>query len=236
MVTLSGTDLVEVWAAGRAGAPGAGADALLARGGDDVPAMSPGGRDRALLELHASVFGPALDGVAACPRCGELLDVGVQIEQLLGAVRPHGDRDEVRVHDGGDVRVEYRLPTVADLRARPPDGAALLDACVTRATVDGAQVAPGELPAAARAAIEAAMEEGDPFAEVTLALACPACGDEWGETLDPAPFVWAALGDAARRLVADVADLASAFGWSEHDVLTMSPGRRRLYLEVVRGS
>jgi hypothetical protein len=112
----------------------------------------------------------------------------------------------------------------------------LLDACVVRATVDGTDVLPSELPGAAREAVEAAMEEGDPFAEVTLTLACPACGHEWAETLDPAPFVWAALGDAARRLVADVADLASAFGWSEHDVLTMSPGRRRLYLDVVRAS
>jgi len=236
MAMLSGTDLVEVWAARRAGAPAAGADALLARLGDDVASMTPGGRDRALLDLHAAAFGPALDGVAACSGCGELLDVAVQIDELVGTMAPPGDRREVRLRDGGDVHVEFRLPAVGDLRHRPTDGAAVLDACVVRATVDGAEVAPSELPVAARLAVEAAMEEGDPFAEVTLALACPACGHEWAETLDPAPFVWAALGDAARRLVADVADLASAFGWSEHEVLAMSPGRRRLYLEVVRAS
>ena len=200
--------------------------------------MTPGARDRALLELHAATFGPALDGVAACPDCGELLDVGVEIEELIGAMRSASGRQEVRLRDGQDseVRVEFRLPTVADLRAGHTDGGALLDACVVQATVDGTEVGPRQLPGAARAAVEAAMEAGDPFAEVSLSLACPACGHEWAEALDPAPFVWAALADSARRLVADVADLASAFGWSEHEVLTMSPGRRRLYLEVVRAS
>jgi hypothetical protein len=233
---LSGTDLVDVWAAGRASAPAAGADALLTRLGDDVGAMTPGGRDRALLELHASAFGPALDGVATCPGCGDLLDVAVQIDELVGSTTSPSVRRQVQVRDGGDVLVEFRLPTVADLRAGPRDGDSLLDACVTLATVDGAEIAPSELPGGARGAVEAAMEESDPFAEVALSLACPACDHEWSERLDPAPFVWVALGDAARRLVADVADLASAFGWSERDVLAMSPGRRRLYLEVVRAS
>jgi hypothetical protein len=31
----------------------------------------------------------------------------------------------------------------------------------------------------------------------------------------------------------DVHQLASAYGWSEHDILTMSAGRRQLYLELV---
>jgi hypothetical protein len=233
---LSGTDLVDVWASGRAGAPAAGADALLARLGDDVGAMTPGARDRALLDMHAAAFGALLDGVATCPRCGELLDVGVRIDELVGAIAAPSSRRVVQAGDGSDVQVEFRLPTVGDLRAGPSDGDALLDRCVTRATVDGAEVAPGALPSDVRHAVEAAMEEGDPFAELTLSLACVSCDHVWGEALDPAPFVWAALGDAARRLVADVADLASAFGWSEGEVLAMSPGRRRLYLEVVRAS
>jgi hypothetical protein len=36
----------------------------------------------------------------------------------------------------------------------------------------------------------------------------------------------------ARRLLYDVHALASAYGWSEDEVLAVSPARRRCYLEM----
>jgi hypothetical protein len=38
----------------------------------------------------------------------------------------------------------------------------------------------------------------------------------------------------ARRLLIEVHSLASAYGWSETDILSMSEPRRALYLEMVQ--
>ena len=39
----------------------------------------------------------------------------------------------------------------------------------------------------------------------------------------------------AVRLLGEVHELASAYGWREHDVLALSPWRRQAYLQMVRG-
>jgi hypothetical protein len=39
--------------------------------------------------------------------------------------------------------------------------------------------------------------------------------------------------DWASRLLLEVHALASVYGWSERDVLNLSPRRRRLYLDMV---
>ncbi|HEX8116441.1 MAG TPA: hypothetical protein VF521_04160, partial [Pyrinomonadaceae bacterium] len=51
---------------------------LSALGGEDTEALSRlsiGRRDRALLELRASVFGPRLTSLASCPACGERMEM-----------------------------------------------------------------------------------------------------------------------------------------------------------------
>ena len=73
---------------------------------------------------------------------------------------------------------------------------------------------------------------GDPQAEVLLSLRCPACEHEWSTPFDILAYLWDEIDDWARRLLSEVHTLASAYGWSERDVLGMSARRRRLYLEM----
>jgi hypothetical protein len=228
---LTGDEIVDVWAVGHTDTPAYGSLALLARLGHDVTTITPGARDRALLDLHAATFSPELDAVATCSACGELLEVSVPIDELVASVPPPAGRREMR---DGAVYVAFRLPTVADLLVGPLDGHALLDACITQASVAGVEVAATSLPQHVRDAVETAMQEGDPWADLTIGLACPACATEWEVGLEPAQFVWAAVAEATRSVVDEVVDLASAFGWSEQAILAMTPGRRRLYLERVR--
>ena len=47
------------------------------------------------------------------------------------------------------------------------------------------------------------------------------------------PALWAELEAVARRLAMEVHTLASAYGWSESEILSLSDARRRLYLEMV---
>jgi hypothetical protein len=73
----------------------------------------------------------------------------------------------------------------------------------------------------------------DPLAETQLALRCPACEQEWEETLDIVAFLWREIEARARRLVREIHWLAATYGWAEADILAMSAVRRALYLEMM---
>jgi hypothetical protein len=79
-----------------------------------------------------------------------------------------------------------------------------------------------------------ALALADPHAEIRLPLQCPACGHGWEETLDIASFTWEEIEARARRLLFDVHTLASAYGWTEAEILSLGASRRARYLELVR--
>ena len=71
----------------------------------------------------------------------------------------------------------------------------------------------------------------DPAAAAVINLDCPGCGRRWSAPFELAEFVWTEVDRCARRLLADVHTLASAYGWREADVLAVSPARRAFYLQ-----
>jgi hypothetical protein len=77
------------------------------------------------------------------------------------------------------------------------------------------------------------LAEADPLAEILLNFDCPACKENFAEPLDLASFFWSALDARVRRLLADVHALASAYGWSEAEILALSSQRRNFYLKQV---
>lgn len=193
-----------------------------------------GARNGCLLRLRLRLFGPDLAIVAPCPACGELLDLGLDARDLLA--------DE-RASPTGKLRargysLDYRLPTSLDLLDLP-NGPALaarrqvLQGCVTRARKKGAEVDAGELPDEVLDALDRRLAEVDPQAVTELSLTCPVCDHGWSAPFDIASFLWAELEHWAQRCVLEVHRLASTYGWSESDILALSPGRRRAYLELV---
>ena len=124
----------------------------------------------------------------------------------------------------------FRLPTSRDLAralAHPDANYAamrLLESCQVEGDAPGEQ----DLEAAGEK-----MSRADPLAEIRLDLACPACGHEWEETLDLGAFVWSKIETRAKRLLREVHALGSAYGWSEKEILSLSPARRSFYLEMV---
>ena len=61
----------------------------------------------------------------------------------------------------------------------------------------------------------------DPLAEIRLNFDCPRCQASFEESLDLVSFLWAEIDSRARRLLASVHALASAYGWSEKEILAM---------------
>jgi hypothetical protein len=239
---MQAAELLDVWDAGRDASPGERGLLLLGVAESGRPAgelgrWSAGRRDAALLSLRRRVFGPTLTGVAECPACGEPLELDVPVADL---VVPEREAAPLSVSEDG-YEVAFRLPSAADLAelgAAAPGGGGelwLLERCVVECRRGGADCAPAELPPGVVAAVAAAMERADPQAEIELSLACASCGADVRLAFDVVAFLWREIESRAVRLVREVATLAAAFGWSERDVLAMSPGRRAWYVELAGG-
>jgi hypothetical protein len=85
------------------------------------------------------------------------------------------------------------------------------------------------------AATTAAMEAADPLALIELGGACPHCNHAWSAFLDVATFVWSEVQQWAQRTLQEVHLLARAYGWSEDEILRLSPARRQAYLQIAYG-
>ena len=203
--------------------------------------LSAGERDGALLATHMELFGPTLDAVDECPQCDEAGRVGVRRGRLWRhaiAARRDGETPAPIPIEVDGFRLRVRRLTAGDLVAAEDasdPGAAravMLERCVLEAACGPAPVATAELSEAAVAAVAEALAAADPGAGLTLGMSCPACDHRWEETLDVGAFVWREVEARAVGLLHQVDTLARAYGWTESDVLRLSPRRRVVYAEL----
>lgn len=258
MAVIGDTELLELWEHSLGLDPAARALELAAavdpqRTAGELAGMPVGAREARLLEFRAGLSGPHLAATACCPRCGEEVEFELDAAALAGVAPPgDGEGEAERTLTVEGTRITWRCPTSADLAAisllGDPDAAEaeLLSRCVLGVEPDGSR-GPGpagaghrdpaaRLDAAARSALCAAMEEADPLAELLVALACPGCGEGFSAELDAAEAAWSELDAAATRLLWEVDALARAYGWTEADVLALSPRRRRAYMGMAVGA
>lgn len=187
--------------------------------------------NEALLQLRGACFGPEIDAYVDCEGCGERLSLAFKTEQLINGDSRGDTRAELNL-----CGLRFRLPNSRDLAAVAHEGDAeagalrLLERCCIERP-EGAATELSDLLAEAETALEAL----DPAADISVALACPACGQKVTAGLDAGELLWDEIEVRAKRLVTDVHDLAGTYGWTEQDVLALSPMRRAAYLNMVRG-
>jgi hypothetical protein len=190
---------------------------------EEVASLTLGAVTRALLALRTATFGPRLALVADCERWGERLELTLDAALL-----------SVPASTAGEIVVRgrrMRLPTLADLAAieGEADSARAVLRLADRCTVSG----DGEVDADAIAEIEAALDAHEPDADLSLSLTCAVCGQETAAELDVDALLWDEIAVTARALLWDVHRLASANGWSEAAILSLSTARRAAYLAMV---
>ncbi len=246
--------LLQVWEQGRAASPGEQGLILLqitdpAISEADRSGLSVGQRDARLLGLFRSLFGDTAPALAACPGCLEQLEFDVPLAAItVGVPNKTADRFAV-VHEGHEIA--FRLPRAGDLAAlgrrcgddrlsddRLSDpGRSLVERCVLGVSAADGIPADLVLDNEAAAVLEAAMAirvaEADPQAVVTLEFDCPSCAAHWRSPFDIVEFLWRRLEVFARALLRDVHVLAMNYGWSEREILALTPWRRRHYLELL---
>ena len=246
MRPLTDSAIIAVWERGLGSTSATRAWLMLSSDGDDaapsqLAQLPVGRRDARLLELREQTFGPLLPCLAACPACHENLECNLNTGDLLSSVRadnvPSSPSWLLQV---GDYQIQFRLPDSRDLAGLSPDAevahnrAQLLQACLLSARRGDMEIPATALPVEVEAAVVNRMAELDPEADLQLKLDCPECGHQWNAPFDIVSFFWAELQAAATRALREVHELASAYGWSETGILSMTPRRRQAYLEMLR--
>jgi uncharacterized protein (UPF0212 family) len=237
--SLSNSHLLDLWEQSAHQSPARRALCLLAGlsgPSNSVVALPVGERDRRLLLIRKELFGDRIEGVSECPRCSARVELDFLASNILEepAINTMPNR---LVSNGYDVR--WRLPTSDDLAELTHEIEAdrirdrLLERCVLEVRHEQLEISPSECPQAVIEEVCEAMSHADPFADIRLDLECPECGVSWKPAFDIGAYLWTEIDAWARRLLWDIHRLAATYGWSERDILALSPQRRELYLDLV---
>jgi hypothetical protein len=184
-------------------------------------------RNSSLMALHCASFGRNFQGQITCPNCAERLEFQMDGEALQKNDPAPSAPIVVR-------ELSFRLPTTRDLArvANETDPRRAAIQLAENCLVEGKGSA--EWSDEDLEEIGERMALADPMAEIRLTFDCAKCGHQWDEALDTVAFLWMEIEAQAKRLLMEVHALATAYGWTESEVLSLSEPRRRLYLEMVR--
>ena len=225
--------LLDLWEWGNSQPPALRGLSLLKlawreRSEEELAQLPIGERDALLAQLHAALFGLRQEVVTDCPRCNERLEFTLDLAQLYG-----GDsRSSGEVTIGGKT-IRFRVPDSIDLlEVAHMETEAARRTLLARCLVD--DIPPDDLTETEIEAVERAMEEADPRANIVITLDCPECGHRWQALFDLLGGFWDRLEVWIRHQLLDVHYLARAYGWSEREILAMPPRRRRIYLEMLQ--
>jgi hypothetical protein len=238
MRTLSASELLQVWERGLEAGPSGRALELLRQACPETDAeslanLTIGQRDGLVLRLRQWTFGARLTALYDCSACGEL----IELEFSAGDLPAGGPASHVALAiDGFELRL--RPVTSADLKAASRLNAVrgrihLLERCLVQADYQGRSISALELPETVVEAAERALAAAEPGADIELSAVCPACGATCKTIFDIVSFFWREIEAWAVRILREVHTLASSYGWSEREILTLSPLRRQCYLDLI---
>jgi hypothetical protein len=202
-------------------------------------------RNLLLLHLRELSFGGTLQGFSICSRCCARLEFAVPVAALIEHLKSQLSSDPVSWSDNGR---QYQLrPVTTDdlLAALAVPGTAeaqelLLKRCLTISresseseglsdcTEPSDSISPATVPA-----MVAKFDQLHAAAELGCTVRCTECSNSEVLDLDIAQFLWLEARSAAKRLLAEIHELAWAYGWSENSILCMSPQRRNAYMEML---
>jgi hypothetical protein len=159
----------------------------------------------------------SLEATAEC-ECRTKVELKLAIQTVLSLPVSASETLQVK----GEVEtIRVRVPRASDLdNARSEED--LISVCCGG----------NRLSVRERLSLDQALENADPFAEITLRGVCCACEKEVTASIDPANLWLRSLLKERDRMFHDIHALARAYHWNEKEILSLSSERRNHYLEL----
>ena len=206
---------------------------------DTLVKFTIGQRDLRLLQLRECLFGQQLLNTAMCPECGQRIEWQNSIADYANLT--DGNTNIISEFDfnAEGYTLRFRLPTSLDIASAVNCESAenvqqhLLTRCLLKVEHAKASCDVDQLPESILQKLNQQMNSLDPHADIRVHLNCPECSHSWEVAFDIASFLWAEVNDWAGRMLQVVHKLAAGYGWSEREILSLSPVRRQLYLGML---
>ena len=191
-----------------------------------ILAMPIGYRDKLLAQLRVRLFGSTVNLLAQCPACEERSELDFELDTSDWET-PESKVSEIKLEGKS---YHFRIPNSSDLIAMKNASTEDPRAFLVASCLDESQ--DSNLQGEVVDAISRAMGELDPNANLTIDVACSFCDHCWVQPFDVVALVWEEVSSWAKRTISDVHALAKAYGWSEREILEMTPSRRQIYLNM----
>ena len=201
--------------------------------------LTIGQRDAHLLRLREHLFGRSITGISECICCGAVLEVSLDLETLKLQSVEAEPAEDICINEQ-EYEIMVRLPNTLDVLAISSFSSAeaakikLLDRIVLSSMFRSVPLAVADLPEDIVQFIDSSLNSADPQANIQLNLECVGCGTVNEILFDIGYLLWKEVDTWAIRLLRDIHELASRYGWSESAILKLNPWRRRCYLEMLR--
>lgn len=204
---------------------------------EDAWRLTLGGRVGALAAIYAlTTQALEVELTMLCPGCGDRLAAGLPLTQLLELACEAERRRvlDIVLSDGTHIRVQ-RPTAEAQLRWQATRYTSIEEAerAILTSLLIGDAATPLALEPAQVAELDAHLEELDPLACFRAAGRCPACGADTDQAVDLEGLLLAHLERQQGALVSAVHRLASRYGWSEHEILSLPAWRRAAYVRLL---
>ena len=198
---------------------------LLARllpdsGAPPADQLAASDRDALLAALHRQCWGDRIVTTLTCQACEKLFDLSFE----LSAVQRHLVANSSSWHpDGAGNISDESGATIRVPRFIDEAGAATLGPRAgARSLAERCGISPDTMEAAG-----AGLESAAPIIDLELAARCADCGHAQTAHFDVQSFVLQRLLNERNGLLAEIHLLASTYGWSLQDILSLTRSTRR---------
>src|SRR5271157_5389896 len=191
-------------------------------------------RDLVLAQVYRRAFGDRISSTLTCAGCSKPFDLHFSLQELAGTLLGRNRRASWK-HLGGR---RFEAPKIG--RFRLPVGQDELDAAgleprAAEALLFG-RCAEGRRPRGGAKALQEMLDEVAPLMDLDLSAPCPECGHAQAVQFDIQGYLLGAIMAERRQLSLEIHTLASAYGWSLDEVLSLPRGERRQLVEIVEDS
>jgi len=194
-------------------------------------ALSAADRDRMLAGVYRGAFGDRIESTLTCRECGRPFDLHFSLRELMQTLEERAARGDWKPDGDGHFESaggeRFRLPTgrdeldVAGLPASE-SGAVLFNRCTE------GRGWPGGLQA-----FEETLETVAPLIDLELLARCPECNSVQPVQFEIQGYLLSAILAERRQLRVEIHRIAKAYGWSLHEILSLTRSDRRHFVELV---